>query len=170
MKTVKILGFILLSLFLGIAIGYFLHTSNQTSEIKLPEEVTRISKDIRVTVMESNSENRTQYLNLSYWYCRATVLQGGSNPEQRDLADPNASIVFFFLEDIADSTKADNYGDLIIRMNPIVENGTRRMVLVFYAEGAYDKFVYYKDQLLHHYNDSDPTSNYGISVIDISQT
>jgi hypothetical protein len=74
------------------------------------------------------------------------------------------------IEDIEDSTKADNYGDLIIRMNPIVENGTRKMVLVFYAEGGYDKFVYYKDQLLHHYTDNDSTSNYGIATIRISWT
>jgi hypothetical protein len=52
-------------------------------------------------------------------------------------------------------------------MNPIIDSGTRKMVVVFYAEGGYDKFVYFGNQLLHHYNDTEPESNYGISLIDI---
>jgi hypothetical protein len=52
-------------------------------------------------------------------------------------------------------------------MNPIIENGTRKMVVVFYAEGGYDKLVYFKGDLIYHYNDSDPSSNYGIVLLKI---
>jgi len=43
------------------------------------------------------------------------------------------------------------------------------MVVVFFAEGSYDKRVYYKDELIYHYMDSDPTSNYGIKEIPINE-
>jgi hypothetical protein len=71
-----------------------------------------------------------------------------------------------FLRALTDPTKADNYGDLIIGMNPIIENGTRKMVVVFYSESGYDKLVCFKDELIFHYTDSDPSSNYGIVLLD----
>lgn len=161
-------GLFFMLFLIGVGVGYLIHYEMELSaEPKLPEEVLSISGDIVVIVRESNVYNRTLYLDVSQWYCRFSVLHGGSNPYPWDLAEANAPIVFFFLEDIEDPNKADNYSDLVIRMNPIVENGTRKMVLVFFAEGGYEKFVYHKGQLLHHYNDSDATSNYGIRIIEI---
>ena len=71
-----------------------------------------------------------------------------------------------FLRALTDPTKAHDYGDIIIGMNAIIENGTRKMVVVFYAESGYDKLVYFKDKLISHYTDSDPSSNYGIVLLD----
>jgi hypothetical protein len=51
-------------------------------------------------------------------------------------------------------------------MNAIIENGIRKMVIVFHAEGGYDKSVYFKDELIYHYTDSDSSPNYGIVLLD----
>jgi hypothetical protein len=51
-------------------------------------------------------------------------------------------------------------------MNSIIENGTRKTVAVSYAEGGYDKLVYFKGELIYHCTDSDPSSNYGIVLLD----
>ena len=168
MKTViMILGLVIVCLSVGFAAGYIVHSSSRQTELALPEEVADIAKNMTVTVRESDIVNRNLSLDTSNWYCKATIVTGGSSPEKWDLADPNGKIVFYLLEDVADSTKADNYGDLIIRMNPIIENGTRKMVVVFYAEGGYDKIVSYGNRTLFHYSDIDPESNYGISLINI---
>lgn len=161
-------GIILLSLlFVGLALGYLIRYSTDTLfEQTLPEETANIASRIRVVVRDG-SENRTLYLDTNQSYCKMLVLEGGNNPDSQDLAEPGAKIVYFFLEDIKDSAKADNYGDLIIRMNPIIKNGTRMMAVVFYAEGAYTKLVHYNDTLKHTYRDDLPESNYGIAEIEI---
>jgi hypothetical protein len=162
------IAILIVILFLGIGIGYVISRLIELSlKPQLPEEVAEIVKDIRVILRESDVKNRTLYLDASQWYCKINILHGGDNPFPWDLAEANAPIVFFFLEDIEEPEKADNYSDLIIRMNPIIgkENGKRKMVVVFFAEGGYEKFVYYKTELLHHYDDEDPTSNYGIKLL-----
>jgi hypothetical protein len=135
----------------------------------IPPNVTAIAEAIRVIVQESGGTNRTLYLDPAHPYCEAAVFQGGAHPFPQDLAYPNASIVFYFLEDLADPEKADNYSDLIVRMNPIIDpaSGEPQMGLVFFAEGGYAKWVYHHTELLHHYDDDDPTSNYGIRTLAI---
>lgn len=159
---------ILLSLLLvGLAFGYLIRYSTEMLfEQIVPEETANIASQIRV-VVEDSSENRTLHLDTSQAYCKMLILEGGSSPYPQDLAEPRARIVYFFLEDINDSAKADNYGDLIIRMNPIIRNGTRIMVVVFYAEGTYTKLVYFNDALEYTYRDDLPESNYGIAEIEI---
>ena len=138
--------------------------------IEVPTNVTKIAEKMHVVIKESETENRTVYLDPNQSYCKVRVFHGGENPVPRDLAYPNASIVFFFLEDIEDPEKADNYSDLVIRMNPIIdeEDGKLKMVIVFFAEGGYDKLVYDQNQLLYHYRDVDPASNYGIRLVEIN--
>jgi len=135
-----------------------------------PENASKIAEKMRVVVVEEG-KNRTLVLNPTEWYCKVIVFCGGSDPIPWDLAYPNASITFFFLEDIEGPERADNYSDLIIRMNPIIDrDGKLKMVVVFFAEGAYEKLVYYNEELLHHYQDDDPTSNYGIRLLPIDPT
>lgn len=136
-----------------------------------PQNVTKLADRMRVVIVESETRNRTVYLDPNQWYCKVIVFHGGNNPFQWDLAYPNASIVYFFLEDIEDPGKADNYSDLIVRMNPIIDkDGKLKMVVVFFAEGGYGKLIYYSDLLLHQYKDDDPTSNYGIALLDINDS
>lgn len=142
------------------------HYSTIEGVPSIPEEIAKISKQMRVLVIEPSGKNRTLFLNLNEWYCKVTVFYGGSNPYPHDLAYPNAPIAFFFLEDIEYPEKADNWSDLVIRMNPIVEEGKLKMCVVFFAEGASQKLVYYKNQLIHHYRDDEPTSNYGIVLLE----
>jgi hypothetical protein len=174
-----IVASIVMSLIIGVLVGYVpmqLENGNLRKQIQvlqkffdIPQNVTKIAKKMHIVIVESETENRTVYLDPNQSYCQVIVFRGGSNPFSGDLAYPNASIVFFFLEDIEDPDKADNYSDLIIRMNPIIGkgDGKLKMVVVFFAEGGYEKFVYYNNELLHHYNDEDPTSNYGIRILDI---
>jgi len=132
-----------------------------------------ISNDIKIVVVESETINRTLYLDTSQWYCKSTVFTGGDAPWNWDLAHPYDKIVFFFLEDIENKSLADNWGDLIIRMNPIKDKvtGQNQMVIVFYAEGGYGKLVYYRnDLILYNYTyvpeHPELTKSYGISVVD----
>ena len=155
---------IILLMTVGIGVWYNL---NMCQPSPLPKEMTEIAENIEVVVQESDSKNRTLFLDTSQWYCKSFVCRGGSDPYPWDLAYPNAQIVFFFLEDVKFPKLADNYSDLIVRMNLIEDDGKRKMVLVFFAEGGYDKFVYYKSDLLHHYRDEDETSNYGIKLIEV---
>ena len=177
-----------ITLFAGIGVGYGLgHVTRQSqisslqseiSELELrynelfdvPTNVTKIAEKMYVVIKESETENRTVYLDPNQSYCKVIVFDGGKNPVHKDLAYPNASIIFFFLEDIEDLEKADNYSDLVIRMNPIIdeEDEKLKMVVVFFAEGGYEKLVYYQDQVLHHYRDEDPASNYGIKLIEMN--
>jgi len=148
----------------GLTIYHYYSTIEEVPSI--PEEIAKISRQMRVVVTEPSGKNRTLFLNSDEWYCKVTIFYGGGNPYPHDLAYPNAPIVFFFLEDIEDSEKADNWSDLIIRMNPVVEDGKSKMCVVFFAEGASEKLVYYKNRLIYHYRDEDPTSNYGIVLLE----
>lgn len=165
-----------LFLVFGIGIGYLIRNQIEIlSDPQLPEEVAKIAKDIRIVVRESDMKNRTLYLDVNQWYCKFKIFYGGSNPYPSDLAKGKAPIVFFFLEDIEDPQKADNYSDLIVRINPIIdkEDGKLKMVLVFFAEGGYDKLVYLDNKLLYFYNSTAPTpptnykQNYGITTVEI---
>jgi len=159
---------VVMSLVIGVGIGYGIrYYTELPSKYQLPEEIANISQEIVVVVRESPAKNRTLHLDLNQRYCKIAIHYGGNNPRSNDLAYPNDPIVFFFLEDLEDPEKADNYSDLIIRMNRVTEDGKLMMCIVFFAEGAYEKLVYYKNQLLHHYNDTDPTSNYGIVLLEI---
>jgi len=157
-----LLVFIIYSI--GLTIYHYYSTIEGTPSI--PEEIAKISRQMRVLVIEPSGKNRTLFLDPNKWYCKVTVFYGGGNPYPHDLAYPNAPIVFFFLEDIEDSEKADNWSDLIVRMNPVLEDGRLKMCVVFFAEGASEKLVYHKDQLIHHYRDDDPESNYGIVLLE----
>lgn len=183
----KLITLVFITSFAGIGVGYGLgHIARQSqisslqSEISgwestynelfdIPTNVTKIAEKMYVVIVESDTRNRTVYLDKNQSYCKVIVFPGGENPIPKDLAYPNASIVFFFLEDIEDPEKTDNYSDLIIRMNPIIneEDAKLKMCVVFFAEGGYEKLVYYQNQVLHHYRDEDPTSNYGIKHIEI---
>lgn len=153
----------------GRIIIYY-YSELKTHDPYIPENVSKIAEDMRVVIIESETENRIAYLDPNQVYCKVVVFHGGDNPNPWDLAYPNAPIVFFFLEDIEDPDKADNYSDFIVRMNPIIdeEDGKMKMVVVFFAEGGYEKLVYYQNQLLHHYRDEDPTSNYGIKLVEMN--
>jgi hypothetical protein len=141
----------------------------QTST-SIPQEIKKISKNIHIIVTEPSGESRTLLLDPNQWYCKITIFHGGSNPYNYDLAYPNAPIVFFFLEDIPDQEKADNWSDLIIRMNPVIVNGTKIMCVVFFAEGAYSKQVYYQNRLMHNYTNNNELSNYGIAYLPLEDT
>lgn len=153
----------------GFLVGLLLPRPRPTPTI--PENVLEIAGEMRVEIWEGDNKTREVFLDSEQAYCKHIVFYGGADPFPWDLAYPNSPIVFFFLEDIEDPRRADNYGDLIVRMNPIIDkdDGKLKMVVVFFAEGGYDKLVYYKDELIYHYMDSDPTSNYGITLIPINE-
>lgn len=145
-----------------------------TTDLDLRPFVTNITKRMKILVVESEVKNRTLYLDPNQWYCKVKIFYGGDNTLPQDLYRNDSQIepiVFFFLEDIEDPRRADNYSDLIVRMNHIIDPTDNRlkMVIVFFCEGGYDKLVYGDDILLHHYNDNDPTSNYGIRMFDCEQ-
>jgi len=136
--------------------------------LSIPPHVSLVTKRMKVLVIESETRNRTLLFNSNQSYCKVKIFYGGNNPLPWDLAYPNDLIVFFFFEDVEDSEKADNYSDLIVRMNRIIDktDDKLKMVIVFFAEGGYDKKVYGDDILLHHYMDNDNTTNYGIRMFD----
>jgi hypothetical protein len=156
--------FILAIYSVGLTIYHHYFTDRGVPSI--PEEIANISRQMLISVIEPSGKNRTLFLNPYEWYCKVIVFYGGTKPYPQDLAYPEAPIAFFFLEDIEDSEKADNWSDLIIRMNQIVEGGKSKMCVVFFGEGASQKLVYYKGQLIYHYRDDDPTSNYGIVLLE----
>lgn len=178
----KAITFLLLGLVLGISVGYvaarwevdywmseyYALKVAYDSLFEIPENVTKIAENINIVIIESETENRTLYLDPDRTYCSHIVLYGGQDPYPWDLYPPYGPIVFYFLEDIKDTDKADNYSDLIVRMNQIIDrDGKMKMVVVFFAEGAYEKVIYYRGMKVHHYNDMDPTTNYNITLVDM---
>ena len=154
-----------------IAITIYLYSTIPTPALPY----SKIYSDIRIVIVESDTKNRTLYLNTSQWYCKADVFTGGDDARPWDLYPPKSKILFFFIEDIENKSWADNLGDLIIRMNPIIDpiTGKYVMVVAFYAEGGYGKLVYYRDELEPRYNYTyipnhpELTNSYGITTIDI---
>ena len=171
----RLVSFLIVGLMLGATIGFlgaFVFYEWQLARLfTIPDNVTKIAREMRVEIWEGDNETRELFLDPDQYYCRHIVFYGGADPFPWDLAYPYSPIVFFFLEDIEDPRRADNYGDLVVRMNLIIdeEDGKLKMVVVFFAEGGYDKLVYYKGELIYHYMDSDPTSNYGIKEIPINE-
>lgn len=130
--------------------------------------IADVAKDIRV-VVNDGIKNRTLYLNATPWYCELFLCNGGSSPHPRD-GLPYGQIAFFLLEDVEDPDLADNYRDMIICRSVICENETFKMVVAMFAEGGYEKVVWYKDQELFRYVWLGPvkTRHYGIRLINLS--
>jgi hypothetical protein len=158
---------------MGFLVGFvclLVISSFQSSQLN---PYSKMSNDFKIIVVESETKNRTLYLDTSKWYCKMDMFEGGDATMPQDLYPPKAKIVFFFFEDIENSSLGDNWGDLIIRMNPIIDpiSSKHVMVVVFYAEGGYQKLVYYRDELRYNYtyipNRPDLTNSYGITTIDM---
>ena len=150
MNRVK-LGALILILIISVIlslsiIAIALILQSYTSAQPLP--YFKIYSDIRIVVVESPTKSRILYLDTSQWYCKSAVFTGGDATLPKDLWPPKSKILFFFIEDIENETMADNYGDMIIRMNPIIDpiTGKYVMVVAFFTEGGYGKLVYYAPQ------------------------
>lgn len=180
-RSILVVGIVLLFTTLGCSLMIWIDLRNQftilnrkideliSPPIPIPLYVSLITERMKVLVIESETRNRTLLFNSNQSYCKVKMFYGGDNPLPWDLAYPNDPIVFFFFEDIEDPAKTDNYSDLIVRMNRIkdkTDDDKLKCVIVFFAEGGYNKTIYGDDELLHHYKDDDPTSNYGIRMFD----
>ena len=156
---------------IGITLVLSLHIYmhfNGTVQTPVFDQIETIAKNIDVIVLDAEN-TRTLKLDDSKFYCESHTAYGGSNPEPHDLAYPNAPIKFYMLEDIIDPEKLDNYGDTIIRMNPVENDGRGQMVIAMFFEGGYEKQVLYKGQLIHHYTyPNDGSLTYGIRLVDIT--
>jgi len=154
----------------GFLVGLSIPRPPTPTPPDIPENVLEIAGEMRVEIWEGDNKTREVFLDPEQYYCKHIVFYGGTDPFPWDLAYANGPIVFFFLEDIEDPRRADNFGDLVVRMNLIRDEDEKLwMVVVFFAEGGYDKLVYYKGELKYHYMDSDPTSNYGIITLPINE-
>jgi len=166
-----LLTILIICIIITVGVGIhkiFLSKNSPTSSNEFSKEIDYIRKNITVVLPQ---QNRTLYLDINLWYCKYIIFYGGSNTHPQDLYPPGAQIAFFFLEDLNEPL-ADNYSDTIIRMNPVMDDGTLKMCCVFFCEGGYNKLIYYNDQLLHEYiwDDTNKTSyctNYGIRLIDL---
>ena len=168
-------SFLIVGLMFGATGGFlgafFIYQLELWTLFTIPENVIEIAGEMRVEIWEGDNKTREVFLDTAQYYCKHIVFYGGEDPFPWDLASPQDPIVFFFLEDIEDPRRADNHGDLVVRMNLIIdkEDGELKMVVVFFAEGGYDKRVYFRDELIYQYMDSDPTSNYGIKELPINE-
>jgi len=100
----------------GFLVGFFLPRPRPRPTPTIPENVLEIAGEMRVEIRESDNKTREVFLDPAQNYCRHIVFHGGVDPFPWDLAYPYSPIVFFFLEDIEDPRRADNFGDLVVRM------------------------------------------------------
>ena len=168
-KHLKIFHLSVFLLILIIATLFLYDFYNEEDRDDLMNEVMDdLERNLYVTIVESHG-NRVLCFDDERWYCKKHVFKGGNNPDPYDLAYPQADIVFLFFEDIEEESMADNFSDLIVRINPVIIDEELYVVVVFFAEGAYEKQVHYKNDLLYRYTDDNPESNYGIKLIRIKE-
>ena len=158
-----ILLLLIVIMFAGLGIAVVYETSPQDA---FTDQLIQLSEELEIFVIDGE-DRREIFADTRKWYCKSVQFVGGSNPEPCDLAIPRGPIHYYFFEDIQNKTMADNYSDLIIRMNHVIVEEELCVVVIFFGEGGYGKEVYFNDTLLYTYDDMDPESNYGIRLIKI---
>jgi len=144
-----------------------LESSEKSSDTNtsIPPIIRQFSDKILIVVDTGFGWNYTVKLDpIKEWRVKLIVFRGGSNPHPYNLAYPYAPIAFFFIEDMGEED-ADNYSDLIIRMNPIIVDDKPMMCIVFFSEGSFIKYVYYDGKLIY----QSPYSNYGIIYLPLEE-
>jgi hypothetical protein len=79
--------------------------------------------------------------------------------QPQDLSDPWTNLQIRY-DDLG--TKPDNFRDLIIEVNPATYKGLQGWYAIFWCEGSVEKWICYKDRLIHHYSTAEPLQHYGI--------